>query len=226
LTAEVDIQAQGGIVHLRFPHENDHIATVIRQSGTFYEAEMLDDVRARLFFPVCAVDVGAHVGNHTTYFAKVLGLRTLSYEPNPVNFAHLVETIERNKLGDRCTLRNVAVGAVAGRSREGDHGGSNSGMARVVSDPDGAIEVVTLDGELVGEPRIDVVKIDVEGWELEVLQGARETLARHRPLVYVEAEQSTFESLCTDLRAAGYICWKRFNATPTFLFLPRERLGA
>jgi hypothetical protein len=87
------------------------------------------------------------------------------------------------------------------------------------------VEIVTLD-EVLGEPRIDVIKIDVEGWELDVLRGATVTLERHRPLLYIEAMQNQFDAVRAHLSAAGYVCWKRFNATPTFLFMPRERLGA
>jgi hypothetical protein len=50
-------------------------------------------------------------------------------------------------------------------------------------------------------------------------------LARHRPLLYVEIMQPSFEAVRAHLAHSGYICWKRFNATPTFLFLPSERLG-
>ena len=222
----VAFHAAGKHLTLGFASEEDHIAEVIRKTGTFYEAEMLGDLRSRLFYAECAVDVGAHVGNHSIYFSHVLGLQTLAFEPNPVTFEHLEANINANGLAERCLVRNVAVGAAAGRARATPPAERNSGMATVESDPTGAIEVVTLDEAVLGQPRIDVVKIDVEGWELEVLRGGAQTLARHRPLLYVEIMKPGFEAVLAHLERSGYVCWKRFNATPTFLFLPTERLGA
>jgi FkbM family methyltransferase len=221
----VGFQVYGKHLTLSFASEEDHIAAVIRQTGTFYEAEMLSDVRSRVFYGECALDVGAHVGNHALYFSHVLGLRTIAFEPNPVSFERLEANIEANGLAGRCEARNVAVGSLHGRARASQPSERNSGMATVEADAAGAVEVVTLDEEVEGEPRIDLIKIDVEGWELDVLRGAARTLARHRPLLYVEIMQAGFDEVQAHLRDAGYLCWKRFNATPTFLFLPGERLG-
>jgi FkbM family methyltransferase len=222
----VSFHAAGKHLSMGFANEEDHIADVIRKTGTFYEAEMLSDVRSRLFYPECAVDVGAHVGNHSIYFSHVLGLQTLAFEPNPVTFEHLEKNILANGLAARCAARNVAVGAASGRARATPPSEHNSGMATVESDPSGAVEVVTLDAAVHDRSRIDVIKIDVEGWELDVLRGSAETLARHQPLLYVEIMKPAFHEVRDHLQRAGYVCWKRFNATPTFLFLPKTRLGA
>ena len=221
---DVAFTFSGKPVSLGFENSQDHIAEVIRKTGTFYEAEMLADARSRLFYPACAVDVGAHVGNHTVYFARVLGVRTFAFEPYPETFRHLEANVAGNGLTGLCTLRNVAVGAATSRARAEPASAGNSGMATVALDPGGAVEVVALNEALQSEPRIDIIKIDVEGWELDVLRGSAEVLARHRPLLYVEIMEETFDTVREHLSAAGYQCWKRFNVTPTFLFLPRERL--
>ncbi|HEY9013294.1 MAG TPA: FkbM family methyltransferase [Devosia sp.] len=221
----VGFDSYGKHLTLTFASEDDHIARTIRQSGTFYEAELLADLRSRLFFAACAVDVGAHVGNHTIYFGHVLGLRTIAFEPNPQSYANLVANIRSNGLSAVCHPRNAAVGAIAGHVQPHDAADHNTGMATVESDPQGAVTMVTLDGEVLSEPRIDVIKIDVEGWELDVLKGAEAVLRQHRPVLYVEIMQPKFEAVEQHLRSRSYLCWKRFNHTPTFLFLPRERLG-
>jgi len=223
---DVAFRVAGKSVTLSFASGEDHIAQVIRQTGTFYEAEMLADARSRLFYPACVVDVGAHVGNHTIYFAHVLGVRTLAYEPNPVSFRHLEANVSSNGLMQLCRLRNVAVGAGTNKARAEPSSAENSGMATVELDPEGAVEVVSLDDALESEPRIDLIKIDVEGWELDVLRGGAHILARHRPLLYVEIMEEEFDAVRGHLSAAGYRCWKRFNITPTFLFLPLEWLDA
>jgi FkbM family methyltransferase len=222
---EVTFNAAGKSLSLGFASSADHIAQMIRQSGTFYEAEMLADARSRLFFPRCAVDVGAHVGNHTVYFAHMLGVRTYSFEPNPETFRHLEANVKGNGLEHLCTVRNAAVGAATGKGHVEPASDENSGMSSVALDPAGTVEIVLLDGVLADEPAIDLIKIDVEGWELEVLRGGATILARHRPVLYIEIMADKFDAVSRYLDAAGYRCWKRFNVTPTFLFLPRERLA-
>ncbi|WMT92618.1 FkbM family methyltransferase [Pelagibacterium sp. H642] len=222
----VSFEAAGKMLSLSFASRADHIAHMIEQTGTFYEAEMLTDARSRLFYPKCVVDVGAHVGNHTLYFAHMLGVRTLSFEPNPATFRHLVANVSNNGLQKLCTVRNAAVGAMRGRANAEEASAKNSGMATVKLDAEGAIEVVSLDDELIGETDIDLVKIDVEGWELDVLRGSLSILQHHRPLLYIEVLEGEFDAVRSFLGAANYRCWKRFNITPTFLFLPLERLGA
>jgi hypothetical protein len=99
-------------------------------------------------------------------------------------------------------------------------------MARVEADANGDTPLLSLDDELKNEGPIDVIKIDVEGWELDVLRGAARVIQQHRPLLYVEASDATFAQVRAYLVTCRYVCWKRFNATPTFLFMPNERLGA
>lgn len=210
---------------LRFASEQDHIARIIEATGSFYEAELLADVRSRLFFPECAVDVGAHVGNHTLFFSKVLGLKTIAFEPNSRTFELLETNVRENGVESLCRVRHAAVGACEGRVRAASADDDNSGMATVAADVSGDVPLLVLDAELKNDGRIDVVKIDVEGWELDVLRGAEQVIEKHRPLIYVEASEASFPGVRDLLDARRYVCWKRFNATPTFLFMPSERLG-
>jgi FkbM family methyltransferase len=222
----VSFTAAGKRVTLHFASAEDHIARTIEATGGFYEAELLADMRSRLFFPQCAVDVGAHVGNHTLYFALVLGIKTIAFEPNAATFALLEANVQENGVGDRVRLRHAAAGASAGRVHAVAAPGDNSGMSRVEADATGDVPLLRLDDELKNDVRIDVIKIDVEGWELEVLRGATRVIETHRPLIYVEASDATFAQIRAYLVTCRYVCWKRFNATPTFLFMPNERLGA
>lgn len=224
-SATVQIIAGQKSFALTFPHSDDHIARTIRQTGTFYEAEMLRDLQSRLFFPAVAVDIGAHVGNHTTFFAGVLGLSTYAFEPNPTHFSLLRSNLQANGLDGRCTLFNVALGARSGHGTIDEAVATNSGMSRVTPAAYGPIEVRSLDAALPHLERLDVLKLDVEGSELEVLEGARETLGRLRPISYIEITPDNFAAARSLLSRCGYVCWKRFNATATFLFLPRDSFG-
>ena len=222
----VAFTTEGKRVTLHFASAEDHIARTIEATGGFYEAELLADVRSRLFFPHCAVDVGAHVGNHTLYFSKILGLKTIAFEPNAATFKLLAANVRENGVELQCRLRHAAVGAAAGRVHTIASTEANSGMSRVEIDEDGDTPLLNLDDELKNDGPIDVIKIDVEGWELDVLRGAARVIQQHRPLLYVEASDATFAQVRAYLVTCRYVCWKRFNATPTFLFMPNERLGA
>jgi protein O-GlcNAc transferase len=120
-------------------------------------------------------------------------------------------------------LRQEGVGARSGRARVVPGPAGNAGMTRLdVSDEVGDVDVVSLDDSLAALGLVPtVVKVDVEGMEVDVLRGAEQTLRRHRPALYVEAaEAEALEAVRDVLGPLGYGVAARFNATPTYLFLP------
>jgi FkbM family methyltransferase len=126
------------------------------------------------------VDVGANIGYYLLLWERRIGARgrVLCLEPEPDNLLELRRNVEGNGFA------NVEVVAVAVGASEGTvsiHPGINSSV-----DPAGAIGVrlARLDGLVSG--KVDLLKIDVEGYEGEVLQGARATLERDRPILFVE----------------------------------------
>jgi FkbM family methyltransferase len=154
-------------------------------------AALLRSARRPDFF----VDVGANYGLHSLLFL-VHGIPTLTFEPNPACHAYFHEICELN--GVVPEVRPVALGDRDGSTRlwfpqnatwlGTIDGGTRDRLAihaNLVSYP---VRVETLDRHLeaVG-PRRVLVKIDTEGSELAVLQGARRTLERHRPLVVCES---------------------------------------
>lgn len=165
----------------------------IRGTGSFYELDLLEKI-AELTMGCAgvAVDVGANLGNHTVYFAKHLGYRVVSIEPEDQNVKLLRENIEVNGLLDSVTVHPVAAMAEAGavsleQRIEGNRG---TFFARAT---DSGVESTTLD-ELVREQDVALIKIDVEGAELDVLSGAEKVLSTQRPLVVVEAHGSADRS--------------------------------
>ena len=153
-------------------------------------------------------------------------MRTVAFEPHSAHFPLLQANVAANALGELCSLQNVAVGARPGRARLVDSKTANSGMARIEDAADGSVPVVTLDSALADVAVLDVIKIDVEGSELAVLEGSQTILRRLRPIAYVEISPANFPAAREFFGRQHYICWKQFNATPTFLFLPAERFEA
>lgn len=139
-------------------------------------------------------DVGAHTGLHTRNFLRAIedAGQVVVFEPLPPQFEYLSSLFGADA---RVKLNQRAVGAKAGRATFVHATGSpeESGLRqRVFNKPEIAapveIEVIvtTLDEEAAPYPRIDFVKIDIEGGEIDCLRGAKSVLNNHRPIVSVE----------------------------------------
>jgi FkbM family methyltransferase len=135
-------------------------------------------------------DVGANHGLYTHVLAK-RGARVEAFEPQPECVAVLRAYASRRRPGN-VRVHPVALSAAAGTGTlHLPHGSPSSPSAslRPTTDTDGALEVILepLDGFEFTD--LTLVKIDVEGAELDVLRGATATLRRCRPLLFVEIEQ-------------------------------------
>lgn len=122
------------------------------------------------------VDIGANIGYYTLLGAKLVGDkgRVFAFEPEPQNFALLTRNIELNKYRNIVAVRK-AVSNKTGKAdlflnrQAGAHGflPDREDVVGVTT-----VETVSLDGYFEGsESPIDIIKIDVEGAELAVLQG-------------------------------------------------------
>ena len=218
--ALVEITLHGRRVVFYLPDPVDHIQRRIRERRTFYEPELLEDMRARVTRGGLCVDVGAHLGNHTVFLAKICGMRVLAFEPQPDVFAILQRNLELNGLGEQVTAVNAALGEVAGHGSMARALADNSGSARLSLDEAGGVPVLTLD-EQIGDRKVDLIKIDVEGFELEVLKGAQRTIERDHPLIYAEAQdEASRKALETFLAPRGYVAADVFAGTPVVAFVP------
>lgn len=131
-------------------------------------------------------DVGANVGNHTLYMSQRADL-VAAFEPYPPNRQRLVGHVESNG------LKNVMVFADALGNRNGEaavavYDGDNHGGAGIVVRGGETVSIRRGDdlAREAGLPRMDILKIDVEGYESEVLAGFRETILRDRPAILLE----------------------------------------
>jgi FkbM family methyltransferase len=122
------------------------------------------------------VDIGANVGSYTVLAAAETGVKTISIEPSPTTFEHLMRNIRLNGAEAQVEALNLALGAQTGQVR---FTADLDTINHVVTETEAsnAVEVAmdTLDNVL-GENNPTLLKIDVEGFETEVLKGARKTL--------------------------------------------------
>lgn len=139
-------------------------------------------------------DIGANIGQTAfNMFQKQQkkGLNPVVYafEPYPRTFTKLAANIRKNTPLS-VNAFNLGLGSQQGVLHMVQHNASNSGGFRMTSDTHNsiAVPVISLD-EFVAEnhiPSIDFIKIDVEGFELEVLKGARQTIQKFRPVLVFE----------------------------------------
>jgi FkbM family methyltransferase len=129
-------------------------------------------------------DVGANTGVYAVQQAR-RGAQVYAFEPNPDCFRRLRKAVQANDLESRVMAVNRALGATAGTAQlVVPEGVTTMGSLRPEWAPGSGgigleVEVGTIDHVVstLGIHRVDLLKVDVEGLELDVLQGARETFA-------------------------------------------------
>lgn len=217
-TVTCEINAFGTPIAFHLPNPEDHIQKHILRNRSLYEQSMLEEAGPLVPDNALIIDAGANIGNHTLFFAKVLGAKVLAFEPNPTTVALLQTNVEINRLHTQIEIHPVALGASDGTGVISDQRADNVGMAQVVHSQEGDIVIRSLD-DVVGNRPVHLIKIDVEGMECEVLKGALKILERSKPALFVEAatveELNNIEEI---LRPFGYRKIKVYNHTPTYLF--------
>ena len=180
------IEQEGARYEIVLPDaDEDYIQKSILNSGAPYELAMLRDMRVRLTSGDRVLDIGANVGNHTLYLAVLARARVIAFEPNVGLTAALEASVARNGLGDAIDVRTMGLGRAAGAAEFARAMPDNLG-AQSLALGKGAIEVATLDSLGIEGP-VRMIKIDVEGMEVDVLEGAGVLIGRDRPLLYIES---------------------------------------
>lgn len=158
----------------------------LERSGGFYQRDLAALLHGRLPPDAVVADVGAHIGVVTVLLAGLCPKgHVYAFEPVAENHAHLTANIAANHL-ENVTAQRLAVFDTDGEvSLEYDAvypGGSHVGRAGATVP---SVRLDTWAGR-AGLDRLDLVKLDVEGVELAVLDGAADTLRRFRPILVVE----------------------------------------
>ncbi len=147
------------------------------------------------------LDAGANVGAYTLLFAQWAGPRghVYAFEPAAESRGGLTRHVAINGLADRVTIRGEALARRSGTVRFHESGTAGNNRIARASDTDVTeIPAVSID-EFCESNRVtpDVIKIDIEGTELDALRGARQTIAKRGPALalFVELHPSTWPSL-------------------------------
>lgn len=158
------------------------------------DVAVLDEYDACTFLDqgMTVVDIGANTGVFSLLASRLVGQhgRVIAVEPEPRNYACLVENVTFNALANVFPIQ-CALGAGRGTLSLSLSDETSGQHSAVMPRGDKHIEVAmtTLDSLCTehGIDRLDFLKIDVEGYEPQVLDGGRDCIARFRPTIAVAA---------------------------------------
>ncbi len=159
-------------------------------SGASYEPHISAVLDRRCRPGMTVLDIGANIGWHTFSLSRRVGPRgrVVAVEPNSENCRLIILGLLRNGISN-VTLLPVAFDRQQGWEYFGTHLGSNGGFlpmtAETIEQGRGVV-VPTFRLDDVADAPIDLIKIDVEGAEARILEGAASVLARDRPIVVSE----------------------------------------
>jgi FkbM family methyltransferase len=126
----------------------------------------------------CFVDVGANVGSYSLLASGICHATSISFEPVPETFINLEQNILLNDLSKRITPIQKGVGSKTGIKNFSVEYGTMNHVVFETSNESVEVEVCTLDESLERCPQL--MKIDVEGFESEVLLGANKIIENHQ----------------------------------------------
>lgn len=165
-----------------------------------YELLLLRDLVKDKATPVF-IDIGANVGQHSLFMSQYCD-RIHAFEPYEPVRRQLELKIQHNGISN-IVVHNVGLGHKDCQldyfAPKGHNTGTGSFVPSHATDNNefiGTLEVVTADGYIskLGLDKLDLIKIDVEGFEKNALMGMRDTLREYRPIVFMEFSTETKRS--------------------------------
>ena len=167
----------------------DYISFMIGANGNFYEHDVLGAIEEIFPKEGVAIDIGGHVGNHSMFFLIFCSARNCYiFEPREDLKKLIEENAKLNNVSDRLTIN---LGGVCGISDKKQKlslepvKDFNLGTGKLLESGTRGIIVDSIDN-LFKEKHVDLIKIDVEGLEEKVLEGALKTIDRCKPILVVE----------------------------------------
>ena len=147
------------------------------------------------------VDVGPQYSDWSIIAAKKYGSNIISFEASRRNFEIGVKNISLNKMEKRITPHYLALGNRMGNIESHYDGGMVNTIGN--GEPE-TIPMTRLDAfAFIQKP--DLIKIDIEGYELEALHGMREVLLQYKPRIIIETHTSLLKEQCSSyLYSLGY----------------------
>lgn len=194
-------------------YKEDWIQSHILKNNNYFEYKELDFVcfkwgdgrLGKLLHGNTVIDIGANIGNHTLYYINECGAGcSYCFEPMGSTFEMLKKNVELNNISEKVRLFNYCVGSSSGMASVSSYNIKNIGGTTFEASTSGDVELVTID-QFQYEGSVVLIKIDVEGYEMEVLKGMGNTIRLHKPILQIEIRNKNFNEVNHLLEKEGYI---------------------
>jgi FkbM family methyltransferase len=183
-----------GLMRVLNGQERVRVRAAHRYATEDYEPAVFHYLRRYVQPGAVVLDIGAHVGLFTVLLARWAGPtgRVYAFEPTPVTRGALLDHLKLNEVADSATVCPFAVSDEEGNSvlysvsnsPENTLSSEHGRLPRAEGTP---VTVTTIDAFCAARSLTPtLIKIDIEGFEIHALRGAKQTLARHRPTLVVE----------------------------------------
>jgi FkbM family methyltransferase len=183
-----------GLMRVLNGQERVRVRAAHRYATEDYEPAVFHYLKRHVLPGAVVLDVGAHVGLFTVLLARWAGPtgHVYAFEPTPVTRTALVDHLTLNKVVGQATVCPIAVSDEEGTSflytvsncPENTLSSKHGRLPQAESTP---VTVTTIDAFCTARSLAPtLIKIDIEGFEIHALCGARQTLARHHPTLVVE----------------------------------------
>lgn len=186
----VKINLEGISFNIVIDPKNGFVDEVIYTNG-IYEPDILQVIKNNLKSSDIFVDIGANIGQHSLFSACVVGNtgKVILFEPIPQLVAQIKESLTENPEVTNVTVNNIAASDTEEKAeiklRPNNIGGSSlhhhDKNFETVN-----IQTIPADDLLLDLPKVDLIKIDTEGHEIEVLRGLQKTLKKYMPKIIIE----------------------------------------
>jgi FkbM family methyltransferase len=200
------------------------------------------------------VDIGANVGYYTVELAKSLGSsgQLLGFEPVEQSFSQLRKNVKLNNIENKVRIFQTGLSNSVSETqiflprKSGSSAASLRNLHPEEEYESQIINTTTLDNvfETLGASDCDLIKIDVEGGELQVIEGGIATIKRFKPIIFAELLRKWSEAFSYSpnnvlqiLQNIGYSCWgvseelreitvfKDTDVETNFLFIHAEKFA-
>lgn len=173
--------------------------------GVMWEPNIAELIKQYVKPGSTILDLGAHIGTHTLTMAKATGPKgkVIAFEPQPKIFRELFMNMVCNKVKN-INFYNMALGNSKGQLELNRllHGNEGATSFLCGSGTGQFVEMIELDSLSLTD--VSLIKIDVEYMEYDVIEGARVTILKNRPVMIIEIQGSRTEQTKNLLKDLGY----------------------